>query len=65
MRRWGEILRGVQNDGQRGFLRKENAEPWGYLSVCQTPNGVIHLISSKNHYEFNLAWLKEPPPPVP
>jgi len=46
-------------------MSASSAEPWGYLSVCQTPNGVIHLISSKNHYEFNLAWLKEPPPPVP
>lgn len=27
--------------------------------------GVIHPISSKQHYAFNLAWLQTPPPPPP
>ena len=27
-----------------------------------TENGVIHLISSWNHYAFNLKWLTTPPP---
>ncbi len=34
-----------------------SAEPRGYLSICQAADGVIHLISSKQHYAFNLAWL--------
>lgn len=34
--------------------RAEHAE---YLAVAQTPVGVIHLISSRLHYRFNLAWL--------
>jgi formylglycine-generating enzyme required for sulfatase activity/dienelactone hydrolase len=38
------------------------AEPMGYLASVQTPDGRIHLISSGLHYEFNLAWLKEPMP---
>lgn len=38
------------------------AEPLGYLAATQTPDGRIHLISSGLHYEFNLAWLKEPMP---
>ncbi|MDR3401191.1 MAG: SUMF1/EgtB/PvdO family nonheme iron enzyme [Chthoniobacter sp.] len=38
------------------------AEPSGYLSVCQTRDDLIQLISSKNHYVFNLAWLKDLPP---
>jgi hypothetical protein len=42
-----------------------SAEPRGYLSICQTPDQVIHLISSKQHYAFNLAWLNKPPPPPP
>jgi len=29
---------------------------------CQSPDGIIHLISSKQHYAFNLAWLTTPPP---
>jgi hypothetical protein len=28
----------------------------------QTPDGAVHLISSWNHYAFNLAWLKTPMP---
>ena len=35
-----------------------HAEPRGYLAATQTPDGVIHLISSGLHYRFNLAWLK-------
>ncbi len=38
------------------------AEPRGYMAGTQTPDGVIHLISSKQHYAFNLAWLKAPRP---
>jgi len=41
------------------------AEPRGYMSVCQTPDGLIHLISSKLHDVFNLAWLKAPMPKGP
>lgn len=42
----------------------KSAEPKGYLSVCQTADGVINLISSAQHYAFNLKWLKTPPPAV-
>jgi formylglycine-generating enzyme len=38
------------------------AESAGYLSGTQTRDGNIQLISSKNHYVFNLAWLKQAPP---
>ena len=33
------------------------AEPKGYLAATQSPDGMIHLISSRLHYRFNLAWL--------
>ena len=33
------------------------AEHAGYLAATQTPDGVIHLISSRLHYRLNLAWL--------
>ena len=36
-----------------------HAEPMGYLAATQTPDGVIHLISSRIHYRFNMAWLLE------
>lgn len=42
-----------------------SAEPRGYFSICQAADGVIHLISSKQHYAFNLAWLRTPPPVPP
>ena len=49
-------------DGRSFTMGLNSAEPGGYLAVCQGRNGVIHLISSRQHYRFNLAWLKEPPP---
>lgn len=38
------------------------AEPKGYLTATQSTDGTIHLISSKNHYAFNVTWLQTPPP---
>lgn len=34
-----------------------HAEPRGYLACTQTPDNLIHLVSSRLHYRFNLAWL--------
>lgn len=45
-------------DGREFTMSRTNAEPRGYLSVCQGENGLIHLISSWNHYVFNLKWLQ-------
>jgi formylglycine-generating enzyme required for sulfatase activity len=39
-------------------------ESAAYLACCQTRDGNIQLITSKNHYTFNLAWLKSLPEPV-
>jgi len=49
-------------DGAPVLMNANNGEPLGYLSVCQDTDGVINLISSWNHYAFNLAWLKEKTP---
>ncbi|MBD3184863.1 SUMF1/EgtB/PvdO family nonheme iron enzyme [Candidatus Poribacteria bacterium] len=35
-----------------------HAEPRGYMAATQSPDGMIHLISSRLYYKFNLAWLK-------
>jgi formylglycine-generating enzyme required for sulfatase activity len=44
----------------RQFLADStHAEPRGYLAATQTPDGIIHLISSGLHYRFNLAWLRD------
>jgi formylglycine-generating enzyme required for sulfatase activity len=34
-----------------------HAEPRGYLALTQSPDNLIHLISSSIHYRFNLKWL--------
>jgi len=52
-------------DGKEFTMGFSSAEPRGYLSVCQSPDGVVHLIGSRQHYRFNLAWLKSPPPAEP
>lgn len=49
-------------DGRLFTLGFSSAEPGGYLSVCQAANGVIHLITSRQHYAFNLKWLETQPP---
>ena len=36
---------------------RTRAEHAGYLAAIQTPDRMIHLISSRLHYQFNLAWL--------
>ena len=44
-----------------GFFEMDatHAEPRGYLAATQTPDNVIHLISSQQHYRFTLPWLLE------
>jgi hypothetical protein len=37
-----------------------HAEPKGYLTAVQSPDGTIQLISSGLHYRFNLKWLETP-----
>ena len=57
-------------DGEERFLNggawtqfflmdSTHAEPRGYLAATQTPDNVIHLVSSRLYYRFNLAWLLE------
>lgn len=36
------------------------AEPKGYLAATQTPDNIIHLVSSNLYYRFTLAWLQQP-----
>ena len=34
-----------------------HAEPRGYLAGVQSPDGTIHILSSRLHYRFNLEWI--------
>jgi hypothetical protein len=36
------------------------AEPKGYLAAIQSPDKIIHLISSGLYYRFNLKWIETP-----
>ena len=50
-------------DGRGLFhLSPTMAEIGGYLTATQTRDGRIQLLSSRNHYVFNLTWLKQLPP---
>jgi hypothetical protein len=44
-------------DGRPVYLDSTHAELSGYLASSQGADGRIHLISSRNYYVFNLAWL--------
>jgi formylglycine-generating enzyme required for sulfatase activity/predicted neuraminidase len=48
-------------DHREFTLSDTMSEAAGYLAACQSRDGMVQLISSKNHYVFNLAWLKELP----
>lgn len=63
-------VRRLLTDGKERFLDggawtgtflmdKTHAEPRGYLSGTQSPDGTIHIVSSRLHYRFNLLWLEE------
>ena len=45
---------------------KASADGYGYLAATQTRDGRIQLVTSKDHYVFNLAWITAlPPKPKP
>ena len=52
-------------DGHPLILDSHRSERAGYCSVVQDAGGIIHLLSSRQHYAFNLDWLKSLPPPAP
>ena len=54
----GTVLDGGAWTGQF-VLDGGHGEPAGYLAVTQSPDGVIHLLSSRVHYRFNLRWLED------
>ncbi len=47
--------------GGRIYMGPGNAEPTGYVTLTQARNGLIHVVSSMNHYEFNLKWIESGP----
>ncbi|MBL7154621.1 MAG: SUMF1/EgtB/PvdO family nonheme iron enzyme [Phycisphaerae bacterium] len=53
--------REIDGGGNTGKFTMDDthAEPKGYLAATQTPEDVIHLITSKQYYAFNLQWILE------
>ncbi|MHC4636944.1 MAG: SUMF1/EgtB/PvdO family nonheme iron enzyme [Planctomycetota bacterium] len=49
-------------DGGLFIMGQRSAEFRGYMAGCQSADGLIHLISSRQHYAFNLKWLMTPSP---
>ncbi|MHC4388960.1 MAG: exo-alpha-sialidase, partial [Planctomycetota bacterium] len=43
-------------------MSSRNSEFRGYMSCIQATNNLIHLITSRQHYVFNLKWLSTPQP---
>jgi hypothetical protein len=52
-------------DGDPIIMDASNSELVGYLATCQSADGVIHLVSSREHYAFNSKWLMTAPPTAP
>lgn len=52
---------GAQNkNGNRIFtMDAVSGEAMGYCAMIQAQDGIIHLVSSKQHYQFNYQWLSE------
>ncbi len=73
---YGRRLHGLRPLGRGKLRRRKNlpdrrllaaegktiADGYGYLAATQTRDGRIQLITSKDHYAFNLAWIKATPP---
>jgi len=57
----GGPTRELDGGGNTGkfTMDQTHAEPRGYMAATQTPDGLVHLISSKQYYTFNLAWLQQ------
>ena len=36
-----------------------HSEPKGYFAATQTPDGTIHILSSRLHYRLNLPWIEQ------
>jgi formylglycine-generating enzyme len=61
----GKPIQIQTTDGGPRSMDATHAEPNGYLASCQGPDRRIHLISSRNYYVFNLAWVTEGTPFAP
>lgn len=52
-------------NGRDFTMGLNSAEPRGYFAITQSKDKTIHLISSWNHYSFNMKWVQTPAPARP
>jgi len=50
-------------DGRNFTMSYNSGEPNGYMAATVGDDGIITLITSRNSYSFNLAWLAAKPDP--
>jgi sulfatase modifying factor 1 len=54
--------RGVTGmSNSRIYMGPGSGEPTAYVTLTQARNGLIHVVSSVNHYAFNLKWAESGP----
>ena len=55
------VYRFLNGGAWTGFFEMDGhrAEPRGYLAGTQTPDNMIHIVSSRLHYRFNLSWIEQ------
>lgn len=55
------VYRFLDGGAWTGFFEmdKYRSEPRGYLAGTQSPDNMIHVVSSRLHYRFNLSWLEK------
>lgn len=55
------VYRFLNGGAWTGFFEMDEfrAEPRGYLAGTQPPDNLIHIVSSRLHYRFNLSWIEQ------
>jgi hypothetical protein len=61
--RKGHVVEGM--DGGSFLMSFNSSEQGGYNAAAVSDDGLIHLITSRNHFQFNLAWLRQLSPAPP
>lgn len=68
----GGYWRMTHTQGEGGYKGQDATDWWsngagaGYCAMTQDDTtGMVHLISSRNHYRFNVAWLEALPAAAP
>lgn len=56
---WDKESNAVYHFSGVSAAENDGFEVMGYCALIQARNGIIHLISSRQHYQFNYQWLVE------